>query len=318
VNVTVAICTWNRADLLDRTLAQMRNLRIPDGVSWELLVVNNNCTDGTDAVIAGHAGALPLRRLAEPKPGLSNARNCALAHATGELIIWTDDDVLVDPEWLAEYVKAAAANPDAAYFGGTIEPWFEAPPPRWVRDNLTDLQGVLVIRSLGAEVRPFEGDENPFGANMAFRTAVQVRHPYDPQFGRVGGRLVQGEESDLIRRLRREGHFGVWVGTAKVRHYIPQKRTTPAFVRDWFRGNGLSDARAGVFDSHAPTLFGAPRWAWRLYLTYRLKAAVLSPFKNRAWFRALRQSAVLRGVIDEARAARSAVGRVAPSTGVNR
>ena len=60
--VTVAICTWNRADLLDRTLAQMHRLWIPEGVTWELLVVNNNCTDHTDEVINRHAAALPLRQ----------------------------------------------------------------------------------------------------------------------------------------------------------------------------------------------------------------------------------------------------------------
>ncbi len=78
MNVTVAICTWNRAKLLDQTLTRMQQLRIPANVAWELLVVNNNCTDDTDAIIAGHESALPLRRLFEPKPGLSNARNFAV------------------------------------------------------------------------------------------------------------------------------------------------------------------------------------------------------------------------------------------------
>ena len=76
--VTVAICTWNRAKLLDRTLTQMHQLRIPADVEWELLIVNNNCTDETDPIIARHETALPIRRLFEPNPGLSNARNCAV------------------------------------------------------------------------------------------------------------------------------------------------------------------------------------------------------------------------------------------------
>src|SRR5262245_53707365 len=84
--LTVAIWTWNRARLLDQTLARMRDLRVPAGGTWELLVVNNNCTDDTDAVIAKHASALPLVRLFEPKQGLSNARNCAVDHARGDLL----------------------------------------------------------------------------------------------------------------------------------------------------------------------------------------------------------------------------------------
>src|SRR5438105_3257885 len=109
MQVTVAICTWNRARLLDQTLTRMRELAVPTGLSWELLVVNNNCTDDTDAIIAKHADALPIRRLLETKQGLSNARNCALENMRGELLIWTDDDVLVDEGWLRAYVDAVAA-----------------------------------------------------------------------------------------------------------------------------------------------------------------------------------------------------------------
>src|SRR5581483_541916 len=107
MHVTVAICTWNRCKLRDQTLAQFQNLRIPEGVTWELLVVNNNCTDQTDLVLENYRSRLPLRRLFEPKQGHCHARNCAVAAATGELLLWTDDDVLVNPEWLAAYVAAA-------------------------------------------------------------------------------------------------------------------------------------------------------------------------------------------------------------------
>src|SRR5437899_2703201 len=103
MRVTVVICTWNRARLLDRTLTAMRRLRIPEATQWELLVVNNNCTDDTDEVIEKHLTHLPIRRLVEPEQGHSNARNRALTVATGDLILWTDDDVEVDPEWLLAY-----------------------------------------------------------------------------------------------------------------------------------------------------------------------------------------------------------------------
>ena len=106
--ITVAVCTWNRARLLDRTLARLRELCIPDGIDWELLVVNNNSTDETEKVLDRHAGHLPLRRLVESKPGKANAANRAAAEARGELILWTDDDVLVDRGWLAAYAGAAA------------------------------------------------------------------------------------------------------------------------------------------------------------------------------------------------------------------
>ena len=73
MRVSVAICTWNRAKLLDQTLSRMHQLLIPRGVTWELIVVNNNCTDETDEVLAEHARRLPLRRMYEQTPGKSHA-----------------------------------------------------------------------------------------------------------------------------------------------------------------------------------------------------------------------------------------------------
>src|SRR5262249_32698178 len=136
MDVTVAICTWNRAHLLDRGLSRFCELRVPDGLTWELLVVDNNCTDDTAAVVDKDADRLPVRRIVEPKQGLSNARNCAIRHATGALLIFTDDDVLVDELWLDAYVTAAARWPNAAYFGGVIIPKYEDEPPAWYRGQL--------------------------------------------------------------------------------------------------------------------------------------------------------------------------------------
>ena len=107
MNLTVAICTWNRAGLLDQTLGRMRQLNLPRDIQWELLIVNNNCADDTDRVIENHSHDLPVRRLFESKQGHCNARNCAVASARGDVIIWTDDDVMVEPDWLAAYANNA-------------------------------------------------------------------------------------------------------------------------------------------------------------------------------------------------------------------
>ncbi|HMO35190.1 MAG TPA: glycosyltransferase [Gemmatales bacterium] len=85
MKVTGAICTWNRAKLLDQTLERMKCLEIPEGITWELLIVNNICTDNTDEIIEKHSLTLPIKRLFEPKQGLSNARNCAVESAKEKL-----------------------------------------------------------------------------------------------------------------------------------------------------------------------------------------------------------------------------------------
>ena len=226
MRLTVAICTWNRAALLDQTLTGMRELTLPPGVSWELLVVDNNSTDDTKAVVAKHAASLPVVYLFEPKQGHSNARNCAIEAADSDLLIWTDDDVIVDSRWLAEYAAAAERFPDAAFFGGTIDPWFSVPPPPWVVRNLPALHGPFAIRQLGPEVRKLADAELVFGASLAFRTPLLKQHRFNPELGRNGTGMLSGDETDLLARLRLLGHYGVWVGTAKVRHYIPADRIT--------------------------------------------------------------------------------------------
>ncbi len=134
--VTVAICTRNRAQQLARTLSSIQRLRLSDEISLELMVINNACTDGTDDVIDDYRSTLPVRRVYVPELGVSNARNASIAAAEGELIIWTDDDVLVHPDWVTEYVRASQEWPKASFFGGTIEPLFEGVVPGWLSPGL--------------------------------------------------------------------------------------------------------------------------------------------------------------------------------------
>jgi glycosyltransferase involved in cell wall biosynthesis len=301
MHVTVAICTWNRANLLDQTLTRLRDLRVPDGVTWDLLVVNNNCTDDTEAVIAKHTDRLPLRGLFEAKQGLSNARNCAIDAANGELLVWTDDDVLVDPEWLVGFVSAARRWPNAAYFGGAILPWYESPPPTWLTNNLRLFEGLLVIRNLDVDERPFRGNEKPYGANMAFRSSLFRRIRFNPSLGRCGLSAILGEETALFAELAGAGYMGLWVPSAKVRHFISSSRMTPKYVWSYFAGVGQTQLRLEGVPSGRP-LWGAPRWLWRLYPELLCKYYLQRLFGRREWTLTLTKAAQVKGMIDECRA----------------
>lgn len=312
MNVTVAICTWNRADLLDRTLTKLRELRVPSGLSWELLVVNNNCTDHTDAVISAHADRLPLQRLFEPQPGLSNARNAALTEARGELILWTDDDVLAAPDWLEELARAATAFPAATYFGGTVTPWFEVPPPRWLSRGWSRLGGLYAVRELGTEVRPFGEHEVPFGANMMFRTAALRAFRFDPELGHKGQAAIGGEETDVVRRMREAGHTGVWVGPARVEHFIPAARMTKRYVWDYARRLGGHHPPVPV--AGESLWLGVPRWLWRQYLTSRARSGWAAACGSSGWAAEFLRAAGLRARIDWYQARRTAMRRCPPTT----
>lgn len=261
MRITVAICTWNRSALLRQTLNELTRIVVPADLAWELIVVDNNSTDATAEVVRSFGGRLPVRSVFEPRGGLSNARNRAVEECTGDYIVWTDDDVLVDPGWLDAYASAFARWPDAVVFGGPVDPWFPNEPPAWLVRVLGRVSGVYSVRDFGAEVFPLDARRLPFGANMAFRRDVLVAHPFDPELGHSPRGLIGGEETVLIQALLRDGGSGWWVPDARVRHYIPEDRQTIRYLRRRLTGQG---EQAGLFMENAGAeLFGRPRWLWR-------------------------------------------------------
>jgi glucosyl-dolichyl phosphate glucuronosyltransferase len=262
VRVEIAICTWNRSALLARTLEQLAQMRQPDGADWRLLVVNNNSTDDTAGVLQSYADRLPLRSIFEPQPGLSRARNRAISETTGDYLVWTDDDVVVAPEWLEAYVAAFREHPAAAFFGGPVEPWFDGTPPRWLSANLELIADSFALRQFGDSTFCFDQSRVPFGANCAFKTAVQRQYLYNPILGRRPGSNLGGEETEVMRQMMAAGHTGWWVPRAKVRHFIPRERQTTRYVRRIFGGHGELSGLS-LNGTEVPRLFGRPRWLWR-------------------------------------------------------
>jgi glycosyltransferase involved in cell wall biosynthesis len=280
MKITVAICTWNRCALLKETLEQVARLAIPSEVDWQLLVVNNNSTDATSQVLASFDSRLPLHSVLEPNPGLSNARNRAVVEATGDYILWTDDDVLVDEGWLTAYCEAFVRWSEAAIFGGNIKPWFEGSPPTWLERVWPQVASAYASRDLGEQSVPLSHTVLPFGANFAVRTNEQRKYPYDPQLGVRPDSIIGGEETTVIRSMMADGIKGRWVPDARVRHYIPASRQTILYLRNYFRGYGEYCAFQNTSSSE-PAIFGAPRWLWREAVArearYRLRRHFAQP-----------------------------------------
>ena len=298
--VTVAICTWNRAKMLDQTLVQMAKLRIPQGIEWELLVVDNNSTDETTQVLTRHlvSKVLPLRVVVERKQGQSNARNRAIDEAQGEMILWTDDDVLVHSEWLSSYVKAAKDWPTMVYFGGRIDPWFSCDPPSWIKANISELQAPFAIRNLSESTRVLLRHEDPYGANLGFRTAVLRKERFNPDLGLIGKKQTRGDETEMLLRLYDQGYRGVWVHDAIVDHYIPPERLTAEYIWGYHNGGGRA---IRIMDGaiQVPTLMGMPRYAIRAYLQSAIVEMILRPFKSSRWVRSLIRSAYYKGYLSQ-------------------
>jgi len=284
VDVTVALCTFNRAPLLARTLEAMRALEIPDGLAWELVVVDNGSTDRTPKLLESATG-LPLRALHEPRPGKPAAANRATGAARGNLIVWTDDDTEPEPGWLRAYLDLPA---DGACFGGPVRGCFESAPPDWLAAGLDEVQLAYALIDLGGQRRLLRPGENLNGPNMAIRTEVARRYAWDEargiQAGREGG--LVGDESELLDRIRADGHPGYWLPDAVVHHFIPTASMSLEYVRHRYRlhGKALMAQRKSLAGG-LRSLLSAGLEAYPRYLLGRLLRV-----PPRRWLRAFRRA----------------------------
>lgn len=301
MELSVVICTYNRAPELRRTLESMRLLTIPPSVQWELIVVDNNSTDDTPAVCDAFLEYLPLRCVFEPRQGVSAARNRGVASAHGELIVFADDDVDVSPIWLSALHDAATVHTEAAFFGGRILPLWLEQPPRWFTENAgTVLQGVTGYFDLGGKTQLTE--IGFFGANMAFRRRVfdgGLRFRED--IGRTPTALLHGEETELFQNLTTHGEKGCYVADALVHHRIAASRTTERYVLSWFKGLGATQARLG--NTRYRALCGVvPLSVW-LTLAYNALRYILTRWTNlsRLWLKPAVRMAIAQGIISELR-----------------
>ncbi len=245
---SVIVCTRNRCRQLAGLLESIAAMAVPYGLDWELLVVDNGSDDDTPATVAGFAGRLPVTRIWEPEPGVSNARNTGVRYARGDLIVWTDDDTLVVPGWLAAFADAFAAHPDAALFAGRVTPVLLPPTPDWFREAADDLHYLLAARDFGPVAVPLAiaGERLPFGASAAVRAIEQRQFLYDPDLGVAPGRRRGGEETAVYTAILAAGHSGWWVPGAEVKHQIIAERQTTEYIDYFYAAMGEAWARGAV------------------------------------------------------------------------
>jgi glycosyltransferase involved in cell wall biosynthesis len=304
MDITVIICTYNRAESLRRTLETCCDLVIPEGVNWELLVVDNNSTDHTKQVCESFTGKLPLRYIFEPRQGKSCALNHGMAQAGGELFVLTDDDVDITPHWISELWYAASHHPEAMFFGGKILSRWESLPPRWVIENQKWI-GINCHIDYGNQVL-FSVPSKPVwfvGANWALRKQVFLQGiKYREDIGVIGiERVAAGEENALQRQLLATGLSGLYVPESIVYHRHPAKRQTERYLRRYHKWCGIGDVRLGKITTVHPW-FGVSRAYWKDLVFSSVKYALSRwTAPSRIWLRAEIRMAETWGVVCEIR-----------------
>lgn len=197
IALSVCICTANRANDLALALESLARLRIPRGREVEFIIVDNASTDATPEILNAAAARLPfpLVVLKEPTRGSSSAHNCALRHARGAVIAWTDDDCVLAEDWIERILVQFDKDPALDLLTGRVELYDPSHFPITIN---TSLEPAILD-----EMRVYENVV--IGCNMAFRRSLIERiGVYDPRFG-AGAPLRAAEDTDFAFRALRKG-----------------------------------------------------------------------------------------------------------------
>lgn len=164
--LTVLFATHNGERTLPRMMAALQRLE-PPARPWRIVAVDNASTDATAAILAEAATRLPMTVLRCEIPGKLPALKMGAAEATGDLVVFTDDDVEPVPGWLRAYEAAADAHPEAGFFGGPITPVALEELSPWY-DVSERFHGELFARSR-IEDGPIDPEDDMFGPNFMLR-----------------------------------------------------------------------------------------------------------------------------------------------------
>ena len=275
--ISVVVCTYNGSPKLENTLASFGRLFTAPEVSWELVVVDNCSIDNTAHIVGRFAATsgVCVRYVFEPEQGKSFALNTGVRAARGELLAFTDDDVLVDQHWLTGLVRIFAQFDCMGVAGRVVPVWWQ-PKPLWL--ELEDQQAVVHFE-YGEEPRTL--DLPPIGANMAFRRIAFEKYGlFRVDLGRI--KNVSGiEDREFGGRLLSAGEKIVYAPQAIIYHPVEPARLRKNYVLRWAYSVGRQQIRSRSWPQDVIRYFGIPRYLFGNLLRNSFRWAVTHDKKRR-------------------------------------
>src|SRR5215467_1277817 len=276
---SIVIPTYNRCKDLAETLKSLKGISTKR--SWEVLVVDNNSTDNTKSVVLDSAKSFPadLRYVFEREQGRCAALNAGIARSRGEIVLTTDDDVRVAPDWPDQALRALDVLM-CDFVGGRVFPIWQKRRPAWVSESPSKLWAVLALLDYGTEPIEFGQKYVPLGVNMAFRRrCFEVAGLWDNRLGRKKGTLLGQEVREWSVRARRAGLMGFYLPQLVINHSIPSSRLNKKYFRRWYYWHGISRAllyhqsrldmeapeAVGIDFRNVPHIGGTPRYLYRTF-----------------------------------------------------
>jgi glycosyltransferase involved in cell wall biosynthesis len=246
VRISVIICTYNpRKDYLERTLVSLKNQTL-EKTQWELVLLDNGSTQplADEWDLSWHPHGKHVR---EDALGLTNARIRGIKETNLEIIVFVDDDNVLDPQYLEEVWNIFDGQPQLGCIGaGVLKPEFETEPLPETWPYLS----YLALRELDRDVWGNQlCDWIPWGAGLSVRRQVaelfnqfiQSRHQ-GTDLGRKGGGLMSGED-DIFSHVAIKHNWGIGLFVSlKIVHLIAERRLTHEYLERLIDANGMTRA----------------------------------------------------------------------------
>jgi glycosyltransferase involved in cell wall biosynthesis len=241
--LSVILCTYNRCNSLAKALDSIANSSLPETTAWEVLVVDNNSVDRTREVIEDFCQRHPgrFRYVFEARQGKSHALNTGIKEGQGHILAFMDDDVTVEPSWLAN-LTSPLLNGEWAGAGGRIVLQWPDSVPNWFATDGPLERHAFPGFDQGDEPKELVGP--PFGTNMAYRREVFERHGgFRTDLGPNPKNEIRGEDTEFGRRVIAAGERLRYEPSAIVHHPVPENRIDKQFLLKWRYAFGRGDAR---------------------------------------------------------------------------
>lgn len=241
----VIVPTFNRPDLLARTLKSLERATRPDGVDIGIIVVDNNSSPpqaARNAELVAGTTSMRCELVNEPQQGSSYARNAGIAASNAEWIGFIDDDEQIDASWFV-VVSRELTQPHVGFISGPCLPDWESAPPAWLPAGIGRYIAVIGWVELTDRIKEFnrEIDAMAMGGNMAVKhNWLEAVGPYNTGLGRIRGRLLSAEDHDMHERLIAAGARGFYVPDLIIHHFVPTSRMTKRYHRRWAFWHGFS------------------------------------------------------------------------------
>lgn len=241
--ISVILCTYNRDRYIFNVLQSIAEGDLPHS-DYEIVLVDNNSNDNTKAECDRFVENYPdikFNYCIERQQGLSYARNCGIRQAVGDLLVYVDDDALVNKEYLSTYADFFARNSNAVAAGGPILPQYDGcEEPEWMSHYTRQL--VTGKLYLGEQEHEFPHDAFPGGGNAAYRKSVfDAVGLFNVELGRKGNSLIGAEEKDLFDKMTSRGMKFYYLPTAILYHLIPPKKLTKDYFNCLTYSIGVSE-----------------------------------------------------------------------------